>query len=121
VDAVDVEGRLYVQMQRAARLARRAWPEEQDRPVEGLCKELLAHLLEEGGELAGAIRSYHGRRLRPEVSGSHKEVTLEMGDVLIVCLRIAFLQQVDPYLAIDLSLDKFERRVEALERTLAGG
>lgn len=48
-------------------------------------KSLISLLFEEGGELAGAVRTYFGRKYRPElVSGNIDDVKGEIGDILVI-------------------------------------
>lgn len=97
-------------MDEATALAAEAWPD--DKPGSALSKALFAHLLEEAGELAGASRSFWGRSLRPDVCGSLADVEGEVGDVLVITLRIAATHGVDPARAIDGALAKFRRRLD---------
>jgi len=51
---------------------------------EGL-QSLMNLLFEEGGELAGAVRTYFGRKYRPELqTGNIENVKGEVGDILVV-------------------------------------
>lgn len=48
-------------------------------------QSLMGLLLEESGELSGAIRTYFGRKYRPElITGNIDNVKGEIGDILVV-------------------------------------
>lgn len=105
-------------MRDATELASQAWPD--DKPDATLSKALFAHLLEEAGELAGASRSFWGRSLRPDVKGSLAEVTAELGDVLVIVLRIAATHGADPVDAITGALAKFRERLSRAALKMEG-
>lgn len=49
------------------------------------CQAKLSLLLEEGGELAGEIRSFFGRKYRPEKVSTVEKISGEIGDILNLC------------------------------------
>lgn len=100
---------------RADTLSYRAFSENWNKTDRQTVTELLAKLLAEAGELAGAIETYYGRSLRPElVAGNFDEVEGEIGDVLTVMLRICSVFAADPETAVAKTLDKFEKRLERI-------
>lgn len=102
-------------MAQSTLLCATAWPE--DRRNKQLSKSYIAQLAEEVGELAKACRRFWGRSLRPEESeqGNNEPIIEEAGDVLFVVLRICWLYRVNPTMAIQQALDKFEVRLKKVE------
>lgn len=81
-----------------------------------MTSKLLSLLLEEAGELAGATRSFFGRKYRPEVSAGDKEaIKGELGDVLFVTLRLCEVWDTTPDECLDLVIEKLERRLAAAQ------
>lgn len=78
---------------------------------------MLARLLEEAGEISGAVKSYFGRPLRPEVQrGDIHAVQQEIGDCLVIIYRLCDMFQIAPSVAIDWALNKYENRLLELKR-----
>jgi len=95
-------------------LTKRAWPEDAagSRATQ---KSQSCQITEEHGELLGALRSLHGRRLSPEKTGSRDKVREEVGDLLVSCLKMAWACEVDPAEGIEVALAKVRRRIEEME------
>lgn len=105
---------LVSRMERADQLSRSAGR------LRTLCQADLFYMctkiLSETGEMAGAIEDYFGRYDRPDKkSGSREKVIEEWGDAVVMFLRVAKMFDIDPALAIDQSLDKYEGRLKAIE------
>jgi len=108
-------------MKRATALSRQMWPDNPEKADKVFADRLLSRLLEESGELAGAIHEYFGKSMRPELkSGNLDAVREELGDALVVLLRIAGSLGVDPSQAVTEALDKFENRMKAVAEKQVG-
>jgi NTP pyrophosphatase (non-canonical NTP hydrolase) len=78
---------------------------------------LMGLLLEEGGELAGAIRTYFGRKYRPELAtGNLENVKGEVGDILTVVNGVCSLFGITMDECLEMANDKLERRYEQEQR-----
>lgn len=87
-------------------------------PTPDNASRMLARLLEESGELSGAVKSYFGRPLRPEVkTGDLHAIHGEIGDTLVIIYRLCDMFHIAPSVAIDRALNKYENRLLALQRT----
>jgi NTP pyrophosphatase (non-canonical NTP hydrolase) len=76
--------------------------------------KLMSLLLEEAGELAGATRSFFGRKYRPEVgTGDVEAIKGELGDVLFVTLRLCEVWGTTPDECLDIVIAKLEGRLKA--------
>lgn len=99
----------------ATSLAQRAWPQQnQAIRTPELRDAILARLLEENGELAGALRNYDGRDLRPldHPKGDLAAIEDEMGDVLFLLARLANLYGVSMEDAARRAVTKMEARLK---------
>ena len=86
-------------------------------PTPDNAHRMLARLLEEAGEISGAVKSYFGRPLRPEVrTGDLHAVQAEIGDCLVIVYRLCDMFQIAPSVAIDRALNKYENRLLELQR-----
>jgi NTP pyrophosphatase (non-canonical NTP hydrolase) len=76
--------------------------------------KLMSLLLEEAGELAGATRSFFGRKYRPEVdAGDVEAIKGELGDVLFVTMRLCEVWGTTPDECLDIVMAKLEGRLKA--------
>ena len=112
----EVEARygLVSRMERADQLSRRTGR------IRTCCQAdlnyMLAKILSEAGELAGAVENYFGRHDRLGIeAGNLASVQEEWGDVAVMLLRVATMFDIDPALAIDRSLAKYEQRLDEIE------
>jgi NTP pyrophosphatase (non-canonical NTP hydrolase) len=95
---------------RARELSVRRWgPIPLQDKAEG--NAILAKLLEEAGELAGAISKHRGRLCSPEKTATLDDIREEIGDVLVVAIKMANHYDVIAYECARESLDKFESRL----------
>ena len=81
---------------------------------------LMARLLEEGGELSGAIRSYFGRKYRPDVAtGNIENVKGEIGDILTVMNGVCTLFGITMDECLSMANDKLQRRYDQEQMRVA--
>lgn len=94
-----------------------AWPEEKNENEKVVMHSMLTKLLEEAGELAGACRNYYGSKSRPDKPGtdSIEEIEGEVGDVLVVALRICSLYKIDAATVLNKTMEKFQSRLDSLK------
>jgi len=73
--------------------------------------QLMTKLFEEGGELAGAINSYFGRKYRPDLeSGNREDIKGEIGDVLFTLLGVCVMWETTPDECLEMTFPKLETR-----------
>lgn len=76
-------------------------------------RALMGLLLEEGGELAGAIRSFFGRKYRPELeTGNLNSIKGEVGDILVVLNGVCDTFGISMDEALNMAAAKLEKRFE---------
>jgi len=72
---------------------------------------MMMKLMEESGELAGAMASFFGRKYRPELQqGDLKAIKGEVGDILILLIGICDLWQIDMDECLRLTNSKLDER-----------
>jgi NTP pyrophosphatase (non-canonical NTP hydrolase) len=81
---------------------------------------LMGLLLEESGELSGAIRSYFGRKYRPDVAtGNIENVKGEVGDILTVMNGVCTLFGITMDECLSMANDKLQRRYDQEQMRVA--
>lgn len=71
---------------------------------------LILSLVEEIGEMARAYLAKHGRKPTNIAAQNDEDYKRELGDLLVVILRIAYFKQLDLDDAIMYTLKKIEKR-----------
>lgn len=87
------------------------WPETAQFTKPAI-SHMLNVLLEESGELAGAFRSYFGRKYSPEKVAAFSEIEGELGDVLGTALVICMACGCDFEKILNITTTKLEQRAK---------
>lgn len=91
-------------------------------------KDLLLNITEEGGEFWNLIKWVDDEKQRQIIEGKKEEVSDYIGDTLFLLLKIANQTKVDAQIALQNTLDEYEKRMppEVMKKVkhankLAGG